>query len=75
MENHLDSYLTEGVLMHPFSDSSGSVFFNNYSGETLSIRMTVEAFQSSIDEYLILSSDDRPLNLIHSLVEKHFITI
>jgi hypothetical protein len=61
--------------MHSFSDCSGCVFFNKHSGETINVRMTVETLQNSLNEYVNLPADERPANVMHNLVEKHFITL
>lgn len=66
--------LKKGVHVHSFSDLSGSVFINTYSGETLSIKLSlsdVTKFFSSTQQGF--DKSDIEYEVTMSLVSKGFL--
>ena len=65
--------LNKGVHMHSFSDSSGCVFLNTYSGESLSVGVS----QSDLITLVSLGQDydkaNTTLDAITTLVNKGFL--
>lgn len=69
----MKNLLNKGVQMHSFSDSSGCVFLNTYSGESLSIGVS----QSDLIKFTSLGHDhdksSTTLDAITTLVKKGFL--
>lgn len=45
----IQSFLRENIVFHSFSDSSGTVFFNTISGETIGFSLTESQLVKIID--------------------------
>ncbi|MFT4789847.1 MAG: hypothetical protein ACI95X_002687, partial [Paraglaciecola sp.] len=52
---------------------SGCVFFDSFSGETLSIALSAQPLQKLIVEYQNLTEQDRVESRIHTLYRKNFL--
>lgn len=65
--------LYKGVQMHPFSDGSGCIFFDSFSGETVSIAASVDELEKLITQYHGLDEQNKLQNPLHSLFSKQFI--
>ncbi|MFT2090424.1 hypothetical protein [Paraglaciecola sp. 2405UD69-4] len=64
-------FLEKGVFLHSFIDSSGCVFFNSDSGETLSVKLT----EANLIEFICSEqrSDIENLAALSTLVQKGFL--
>jgi hypothetical protein len=66
--------LNKGVHLHSFSDHSGCVFFNAYSGETVSVLISEAEITNILSsEKKLLDYPDEIKAIITSLINKNII--
>jgi hypothetical protein len=69
----MDQILKKGVQMHSFSDQSGCVFLDVYSGETLSILMSETEILNVLSGDTHAVRETTQTTAVQSLIHKNFI--
>ncbi|NDV92920.1 hypothetical protein GTH32_17265 [Alteromonas sp. 345S023] len=76
--------LCEGVVLHSFCDSSGSVFYNDTSGDILSVPLTVSPSEGGrfichntegLGGKSVITPPEAVTNSIEQLVKRKWITL